>query len=564
MRLTADASLHRVRPLRTTHIPINSNPETNLEQFIQRLLYGRPTATASPTPESQDTVMPSILPTSRHRHSRHSSAAPKPTSHAPAVVLSPSPTEAKKISSASKAQLRPSRRRDSKSTHESFPMSSAKATESTTKKESREQLDVFAYMDDDEESSHQMTPEMDDEDDDNAEGNTAASSPVSAHHPTSHYSDLEVNADQQSKRQTWHGAFDQAGSFHSDSGISMGSSSADGDSPVPQHKYPSVRRPSRFSTGSHQPSIPEHHGLTLEPDPFTVQCPAFGADVWPQLKTVPSDTPEAYYAPPSNEIPSNLDTTAFQLPVTPPELSPQLPRSRKHRPAKEPLINKHGYPQLASTISSLPDSILKPVYRKFETLNNRILLYLQNEISELESDIQGLDIAITQEEQYQGRGNRPTSRRAEANSPSQLQWRRNEVLGRCAGKINQYNQALTSYSSLAASLSPSSHSDIKTYQRWLAKHTPLVEPEAAFIQHRKDLVTVNSQAQHTSPMILEYSPITVALTILTTIIVFKFVPQFFARLVMSAVIGLALMCLVSPASLLDLRLLRQKRRGVGV
>ena len=126
------------------------------------------------------------------------------------------------------------------------------------------------------------------------------------------------------------------------------------------------------------------------------------------------------------------------------------------------------------------------------------------------------------------------------------------------------DQALSSYSSLIKSLSPSSHSDIKAYQKWLTKHTPLAEPEASFIQHRKDLITVSAQAQPTSPLILEYSPVTVALTILTTIIVFKFVPQFFARLVMSAVIGLSLLCVVSPASLLDLRLLREKRRGVGV
>ncbi|KAL8866872.1 MAG: hypothetical protein Q9198_008727 [Flavoplaca austrocitrina] len=442
--------------------------------------------------------------------------------------------------------------------------------ESTSKTKSREELDVFAYMDDDEESSHQLTPEVDDEDDDEdhvdnrAENNTAASSPVSVHHPTSHYSDLEVNADQQSKRQTWHGGHDQAGSFHSDSGISMGSSSVDGDSPAPQHKYPSVRRTSRFSTSSHQPSIPEHRGLTLGPDPFTVQCPAFGADVWPQLKTVPSDTPEAYYVTHSNDIPNNLDAAAFQLPVTPPELSPQLPRTRKHHATKEPYAKKAGYPQIASAISSQPDSVLKPVYRKFETLNNRILLYLQDEISELESDIHGLDAAITQEEQYLGRSRQPTSRRAEAKTPSQLQWRRNELLGRCAGKVNQYNQALSSYSSLTKSLCPSSHSDIKAYQKWLTKHTPVVEPEASFIQHRKDLITVSAQAQHTGPLILEYSPVTVALTIMTTIIVCKFVPQGFARLMMSTVIGLALMCLVSPASLLDLRLLREKRTGVGV
>ncbi|KAI4253868.1 MAG: hypothetical protein L6R42_007414, partial [Xanthoria sp. 1 TBL-2021] len=211
-----------------------------------------------------------------------------------------------------------------------------------------------------------------------------------------------------------------------------------------------------------------------------------------------------------------------------------------------------------------PDSVLKPVYRKFETLNNRILLSLQDEISELESDINGLDAAITQEEQYLGRSSHSASRRAEAKMPSQLQWRRNELLGRCAGKINQYNQALSSYSSLTKSLCPSSHSDIKAYQKWLTKHAPIAEPEASFIQHRKDLMTVSAQAQHNSPLTLEYSPVTVALIILTTIIVFKFVPQFFARLVMSAVVGLALMYLVSPASLLDLRLFKEKRRGVGV
>ncbi|KAL8858359.1 MAG: hypothetical protein Q9178_005040 [Gyalolechia marmorata] len=473
------------------------------------------------------------------------------------------------MSVASKAPLRPARRQEGKPLHQSLPKSTTREVTST-KSKSREELDVFAYMDDteDDDLSQHPTPQMDEHEEDHADDhldiNTAASSPLSAHHPASHYSDLEVNADQQAKRQTWHAGYDQVGSFHSDSGISMGSSSGDGDSPVLQHKYPTIRRTSRFSTTSHEPSIPENHGLTLSPDPFTAPCPAFGADVWPPLRTVPSDTPEAYYARPGNDALIHRDTAAFQLPVTPPELSPQLPRSRKHQPAKEPCTKKQGYAQLASTISSKPDGVLRPVYRKFETLNNRILLYLQDEISELESNIERLDAAITQEELYTGKTSHPASRRAEARMPSQLQWRRNELLGRCAGKINVYNQALSSYSSLNKTLCPSSHSDIKVYQKWLTKHNSLTESEASFIQNRKDLGTVSAQGQHSSPLILEYSPVTVALTILTTIIVFKFVPQFFARLVMSAVIGLALMCLVSPASLLDLRLLREKRKGVGV
>ncbi|KAL8726191.1 MAG: hypothetical protein Q9166_006864 [cf. Caloplaca sp. 2 TL-2023] len=508
--------------------------------------------------------MPSILGSSRHRHSRHS------TAQKPAVVLSSSPTEAKKISNASKAQLRPSRRQEGKSVHDSVQKSSARE-ETTTNSKAPEDFDVFAYMDHDEErESHHPAEEVDHHESDHEcehlKTNTAASSPVSAHHSSSHYSDLEVNADQQSKRQTWHSGFDQAGSFHSDSGISMGSSSGDGDSPVLQHKYPSIRRASRFSTGSHEPSIPENQGLNHLPEPFSVQCPSFGADVWPQVQTIPSETPEAYYAFHTDDGPKTLDTGALQLPVTPPELSPQLPRSRKHRPAKEESPSKkQGYAQLASTISTRDDAALKPVYRKFETLNNRVLLYLQDEISELEADIERFDAAITQEERYLGRIRCPESRRAEAKMPSQLQWRRNELLGRCAGKINVYNQTLSSYSSLTKTFTPSSHTDIKAYQKFLTKHNPIDEPEATFLRHGNDLITVSSQSRQLStPLILEYSPVTVALTILTTIIVFKFVPQFFARLVMSAVIGLALMCLVSPASLLDLRLLKEKRRGIGV
>lgn len=129
---------------------------------------------------------------------------------------------------------------------------------------------------------------------------------------------------------------------------------------------------------------------------------------------------------------------------------------------------------------------------------------------------------------------------------------------------NSPDRTLSSYSNLTQTLSPSSKSDVNAYRKWIMKHNPIANPEVSFLNHRNDLVTVSQKRQHPTPTSLKYSPVTVALTILTTIIVFKFVPQFFARLVMSAVIGLALMCMVSPSSLLDLQLLKEKRRGVGV
>lgn len=298
-------------------------------------------------------------------------------------------------------------------------------------------MDNTDTTDEGENTQHTDDEHEDDKPIDSTAAESPISSPLSARHPSSHYSDLEVSVAQQPKRQTWHGGFSQAGSFHSDSGISMGSSSGDAGSPLVQHKYPTIRPASL-----HQAPIPEDNGLNVSCEPcesLPMQRPTFAADPWPQLTA----TPEAYYARVPHEAPQGLDDSTFQLPVTPPELSPQFQRDRKQIPAKEPRP-KHGYSQLASEISSQEDAVLKPVYRKFETLNNRILLYLQDEISELEADLEELDAAITQEAQCVGRTGYPASRRAEARTPGPRQWQRNHLLERCANKIDYYSE----YSSL--------------------------------------------------------------------------------------------------------------------
>ncbi|KAL8688368.1 MAG: hypothetical protein Q9218_005707 [Villophora microphyllina] len=499
------------------------------------------------------------------RHSRHSSNPQKPASHAPAVKPPASSTASKKRSNASKAPLRPSNRQDEKSTHTSG-LQKNPPIEAPRKSSDMEDVDVFAYMDDEEEGSHHQTEDEHEEDDtaDDQGLNTTASSPISAHHPSSHYSDLEVNAEQQSKRQTWHGGFDHTGSFHSDSGISMGSGSGDGGSPILQTKYPSIRRTSRFGSNGHEPSIPEHCGFYVPSEALSLQYIPRGADAWPQWEAAGNDNPEAYYGTTAHDVPPTITTSACQLSVTPPELSPQLPRGRKAQPPKEASRKKRGYTQLASTVSSQDDAVLMPVYRKFETLNNRILSYLQEEIMELEASLEELDAVITSEERSQKDAGRAASRRFGAKHPMQLYQRRSELMERCATKVNTYNQALSSYSNLTRTLSPSSHADINAYRKWMTKHKSVAEPEALFVQHRQDLVTVGRTQQHSALSNLEYSPFTMALTVLIHIVVFKFVPQLLARLVMSAVMGMALMCMASPASMLNLHMLKEKRRGLGL
>ncbi|KAL8746128.1 MAG: hypothetical protein Q9190_001822 [Brigantiaea leucoxantha] len=517
--------------------------------------------------------MPFINDSARRRHFRHASTPQKPTSsQAPAVVLQPAPSDSRRtLSNASEAHLRPSRRQKEKpdaapKEQELEEESSEPLAKSDSKKKGQGHVDVFAFMDNAEEDDDEEHEDNQSEEAVPLEPEqtmTATSSPISTGSHSRHYSDLEVNADQQAKRQTWHGSLDHGGSFHSDSGISMGSSNGAGDSPILLSKYPSIRRSSR-TNGSREASIPEHYGLEASPDPIAPQLSATGADCWSQLNMPNDQQPEAYYVSVSGNSPQPLNENCFQLPVTPPELSPQLPRARKQAQRQPPSRKKEGYECLASNISAQGGTALKPTYRRFETLQNRYLLELQDEISELESNLEELDIAIAHEAHAMARGSRPASRRSEAKMPTQSQWRRMDLLGRCAQKLDVYNRALANYAS-TQTLSPASSVDIAAYRKWIAKHNPIAEPETLFLKHRKDLLTIG-QASKLSNLSgsLEYSPITIALTLLTTIIVFRFVPQFMARVVMSAVIGIALICVVTPDCLSDLGALREQKRGIGV
>jgi hypothetical protein len=106
-----------------------------------------------------------------------------------------------------------------------------------------------------------------------------------------------------------------------------------------------------------------------------------------------------------------------------------------------------GYELLASRLSSynstseLEDAnVIKPIYRKFGALNHRLLLHLQDELSELEEQLHRLDNADTQSRRA-GLGGRvvPASRRAAAMQGGELQWHKTDVLGRIGFKLAQYS-----------------------------------------------------------------------------------------------------------------------------
>lgn len=125
-----------------------------------------------------------------------------------------------------------------------------------------------------------------------------------------------------------------------------------------------------------------------------------------------------------------------------PRVVPPAPGHAKHLPRAEKLPLT-GYEQLASRLASQGSErsgpCLRPMYRRFEMLNHRLLLHLQDELCELEEQLHRLDTADTQNRRLQN-GILPASRRAESQAGGELQFHRTDVLGKIGFKLEQYSE----------------------------------------------------------------------------------------------------------------------------
>ncbi|KAI9669683.1 MAG: hypothetical protein M1831_007379 [Alyxoria varia] len=332
--------------------------------------------------------------------------------------------------------------------------------------------------------------------------------------------------------------------LHSDSGISVRSSSPDsiskssgkgqlqpyvedapsddqsGDSnhgmaqamPGPRDIEPRFSHPSPFQEAvQNQSDYAYYHAST--PSPYA-QSPTSAPASWSRQVVEPS--PAAHHAP------SLLRHTFQGQSPYPPSVPPPAPTPpnyyvrphifdeapRQRRKSKQPLSrapNSHGYSLLANALStneskdagdySSPDTVASPppLYRRFSFLNHRILLHLQDELSELESKLESIDSAIAEQSsswhfeeadvdpssgdgeagpeaknsprkeggsRHHRRASHSTtagweSRRQDSKCPpGSLQYQRRELLGMIFGKVGQYNSALKSYQTLLTSTNP--------------------------------------------------------------------------------------------------------------
>jgi type II secretory pathway component PulF len=92
------------------------------------------------------------------------------------------------------------------------------------------------------------------------------------------------------------------------------------------------------------------------------------------------------------------------------------------------------------------------------------------------------------------------------------------------------------------------------------EHTPIAEQEASFLEKETDLLAVvtrtNGKITSRGGTALETPIVLVAFALLSTVVVFKVVPQIMGRLVISAMVGVASLCTLSPDVMTNLTCMR--------
>lgn len=183
-------------------------------------------------------------------------------------------------------------------------------------------------------------------------------------------------------------------------------------------------------------------------------------------------------------------------------------RSSAHYPSQ---ADSQEYPSPSRPCldeSTADDPPLKPIYRRFEALNHRLLLHLQDELSELEEHLHRLDTADTQTRRLQN-SILPASRRAEFMAGGELQWHKTDILGKIGFKLGQYSKSppripgwgevvtnrpgldhvLSSFTATQSLPAPST-TDVQTYRAYLATRNPITEIETRFLDPAEDLVSL--------------------------------------------------------------------------
>ncbi|KAL8992447.1 MAG: hypothetical protein Q9169_007096 [Polycauliona sp. 2 TL-2023] len=139
-----------------------------------------------------------------------------------------------------------------------------------------------------------------------------------------------------------------------------------------------------------------------------------------------------------------------------------------------------GYPSFAHFISQDGDAA---IYRRFDSLSARNLLYLQSELHELEGELEQLDAADVKDKDLDDEESRKIARlwHHYARDDNERAVKHRELQAKVRVKIKEYHEALVLESRVLALSAPTPRS-LNIFKRWYLHH-----PRPVLWGHDKDL-----------------------------------------------------------------------------
>lgn len=162
----------------------------------------------------------------------------------------------------------------------------------------------------------------------------------------------------------------------------------------------------------------------------------------------PRSGPTGRIPPPPRSFSASANTGNFMSsafsPLMPPPISPFF-----QEPQPDSNVPLTGYGLLSTQLGrGGSGTSVPPLYRRFTSLQHRILLGIQDELTVLEEQLRRCDVAESQQRQFY-EGDAPASRRRDYMNPDHLSHQRHQILGAIENKLKEYrkSKALRSWNS---------------------------------------------------------------------------------------------------------------------
>ncbi|ODH53522.1 hypothetical protein GX48_00355 [Paracoccidioides brasiliensis] len=185
------------------------------------------------------------------------------------------------------------------------------------------------------------------------------------------------------------------------------------------------------------------------------------------------------------------------------------------------------------------------LYRKFESLNHRLLHHLQEEIAQMEEDLSILDEVeevrrVAVNVRNSGRQKLLSTKHQDLQSEelSALHQRKLELVEKLVLKTEQYNRALCSYREVSRKLPTATTDEVDAYRTWIHENSSSSKSDLRFLANDNDLILLGDRsASARSPNPIYSTIATASAAILFPLLAFGVISEFFGRIAVVSIVG---------------------------